>query len=58
MDASVTMKTVTEYRVVSDKDGWITEYRDRDKAKDRAQKLNQEAGVPEDHHVEDVDVRV
>ena len=45
------MPTVTEYRVISASDGWITEYNDRDSAEERADQLNNMHGVPDDHYV-------
>lgn len=51
------MKTI-EYRVVSDTDGWITEYDNRQDAKKRAEQLNDEHGVPNDHHVEEHEVEI
>jgi len=49
------MAVITEYRVISDSEGWITEYGDRESARKRAEQLNQETGVPDDHYVEQVD---
>lgn len=43
---------ITEYRVVSETDGYITQYDTRADAESRADQLNNENGVPDDHHVE------
>lgn len=48
------MPVVTEYRVISESEGWITEYDTKAKAERRANELNQERGVPDDHYVEKV----
>lgn len=49
------MTVITEYRVISETEGWITEYNSREKAEQRANELNAESGVPDDHYVEQVD---
>lgn len=49
------MPTITKYRVISESEGWITEYESRVKAEQRATDLNRERGVPEDHYVKEVE---
>ena len=49
------MPVITEYRVVSESEGWITERNSRESAEKRKEELNNMNGIPNDHYVEKVD---
>jgi len=49
----VTMPTETEYRVISESEGWVTERDERESAEDRAEEFNQDPRLPDDHYVEE-----
>jgi hypothetical protein len=44
--------SLIEYRVISETDGWITEYNNKKDAERFAQEANEEHGLPADHYVE------
>lgn len=47
------MVRVTEYRVVSATEGHVAEYDNKTDAKERANEMNNEVGLPNDHSVEE-----
>jgi hypothetical protein len=47
------MVVKTEYRVISESDGWVTEYDTEDKAEQRARELDNKGDLPSDHYVEE-----
>ena len=47
------MPTLTEYRIISESEGWITESDDKEYAQKRAAEMNAESSLPDDHYVEE-----
>jgi len=43
----------TEYRIISDVDGYVSECSTRDAAEELAEQCNEEDGIPNDHTVEE-----